>query len=324
MHAVNATSDVIYSLLNADDEQSPEYSSSSPMVHHKSGVNAYHVESRLHHLPILNHLHVMLHRHWQASKQWDWNLITVSFLAFFFFLLYVTSPAGRFISQHAACPVEVPMFDVGRHHGGHQHSPIESKTGALQGAAASHTLEAHMRDAHATPPKAVVPVTLDETPPASPWTTGTATPLITRHASLQSVSSSHKASGIRKSVHLSSASGIPHLLQFAETTFAPEDTTERHVHASATEIFYVRAGIMTVYFDADDEESTTVTAATAAAGANSTRNAATRRAAAAPAAAVVHHLVVGDSIAIPPGRWHRVANTHDTDLELVYATIHTP
>ena len=83
------------------------------------------------------------------------------------------------------------------------------------------------------------------------------------------------------------------------------------MHNSATEIFYVRAGTLSIFFDDDDDS---------AAPSSSQRSNST----AAPHAMTLHELHAHDSVTIPPNRWHRMANLHDTTLELVYATLLTP
>ena len=108
------------------------------------------------------------------------------------------------------------------------------------------------------------------------------------------------------------------------------------MHATATEIFYVRSGVLSIYFD-DEPGAATGAATTAAPGAPAAPLAEAGGGSAvetgAPAAAAlngtavqsgaVHHLRAHDSVVIPPRRWHRMANTHQSTLVLVYATLLT-
>lgn len=88
------------------------------------------------------------------------------------------------------------------------------------------------------------------------------------------------------------------------------------MHNTATEIFYVRSGTLSIFFDEDDNSA----ASSSALRSNSTAAAS----ASAPHAMTLHELRAHDSVTIPPKRWHRMANLHDTTLELVYATLFTP
>ena len=108
------------------------------------------------------------------------------------------------------------------------------------------------------------------------------------------------------------------------------------MHATATEIFYVRSGVLSIYFD--DELGATAGAATTAAsnapaaplaeaGSGSAVETgapvATALNGTAAQSGAVHHLHAHDSVVIPPRRWHRMANTHQSTLVLVYATLLT-
>jgi mannose-6-phosphate isomerase-like protein (cupin superfamily) len=96
--------------------------------------------------------------------------------------------------------------------------------------------------------------------------------------------------------------------------------SERHAHESATEIFYVRSGVLSIFFDADQPGSMPPAVVSAASAAASSSD--------APPVAVngtlLYELRAHDSVTIPPKRWHRMANLADETLELVYLTLLTP
>lgn len=115
------------------------------------------------------------------------------------------------------------------------------------------------------------------------------------------------------------------------------------MHATATEIFYVRSGVLSIFFDgeASSAPGTATAAPTSAASAAPAAGAPLPGAgavgdagASAPVASVsngtaaesgaVRHLHAHDSVVIPPRRWHRMANMHQSTLVLVYATLLTP
>ena len=98
----------------------------------------------------------------------------------------------------------------------------------------------------------------------------------------------------------------------------------------------MRSGVLSIYFDGEPDAPTTAgVAAAPAASASDTASSGPGvdvSSGVAPPASnssahhsrVVHHLRAHDSVTIPPGRWHRMANTHERTLELVYVTLLTP
>jgi mannose-6-phosphate isomerase-like protein (cupin superfamily) len=262
-----------------------------------SGLNAYGLDTTAaqwqrdartrHRHPESDTWRMALQRRWTDMQRWNWNLIMASFIAVFFFLLWMTSPAGRFIRQHAACDTTPEMLT--RHEIRHGHRPVVEKVCPV------------------CPPAAAVPAKIEAVTNSS-WSSGHTAPVILHASQLEVISSSHKESQIRKVVHLNQKNGPPNLLQFAESTFAPGDSAERHMHESATETFYVRSGTLTIYFDGVPEQSTNAMAAA------STSHHSTVR----------HVLVEHDSVTIPPKQYHCMANEGTEPLELVYFTLLTP
>ncbi len=151
---------------------------------------------------------VLLSRRWQQIRRADWNLICASALAFFFFLLYITSSEGRCMRRNASCPVPVTSLD-------YEPPPLHDRHG-------------HQKlhpEANAAPPCTPPPVSAQaaaEMALATAWSSGETAPRVLRSSSTPLQLSSHKESKVRKRVHVPRDT-VPNLLQFAEATFEPGD-----------------------------------------------------------------------------------------------------
>jgi hypothetical protein len=152
-------------------------------------------------------------------------LICTSGIALFFFLLYMTSPEGKFMYRSSACPVPLDMADpLPTHtraalHGGHR----SSLAAAAQSPGGPTELLTPCPPPTPCPDASVDSVVADPDPTlAALWSNGLQPPRILRAAATDFQLSSHKDSNVRKRVHVPKGT-IPHLLQFAESTFEPGD-----------------------------------------------------------------------------------------------------
>lgn len=242
---------------------------------------------------------------YQSSRE-NITVICLSILSLYFFLLYISSPDGSFHYHHALTMCQ----DI-------EHSTANAA--AISSIAHEGLTLSSPHSSTSTP-----------TPPS------TLHPLLISSSLLTSKPTSHPH--INKKVYIGNEA-IPHVLQVAEASVKPGGQIRqyltlspppqsffilslpcmylyvyivRHVHESATEIFYVKQGILTVWLDSP------ITDSTLSAHFNGTRIHTSSQ------SSYQYTLLTGDSFIIPARHYHRMSNEHMEELILFYVTVHTP
>lgn len=172
-----------------------------------------------------------LRRWWSVFyRSTDWNVVCAWGIALFFFLLWMMSPAGRFESRNAACPVPLDFdLDAWARQQARIRQQIQMEQGELERIRRDRdALAASTPVAAAAPSSACPQCSSTESLSAAEiefrraWSSGLSEPLVFDASTAAFQLSSHVGSQVRKRVHLKDRV-VPHLLQFAESTFEPGD-----------------------------------------------------------------------------------------------------